>query len=127
MENYTISQLQASATAKSLSHPARIAIMEVLLSRNGCVCGELVDELPITQATVSQHLKVLKETGLIAGEVSGTSVCYCIDSTGWERASKQLTALLEKRPLAKGCCAPVDQSAQKPAEDEVLATAGTCC
>lgn len=68
--------------AKLLSHPARIAILEVLAERQTCVCGEIVDILPLAQSTVSQHLKELKEGGIVKGEVEGTSFCYCID---WEK------------------------------------------
>jgi ArsR family transcriptional regulator len=65
--------------AKALAHPARLDILRVLASRTTCVCGEIVDELPLAQATVSRHLKVLKEAGLIQGEVDGPRVCYCLD------------------------------------------------
>ncbi|MFQ5543325.1 MAG: ArsR/SmtB family transcription factor [Nitrospiria bacterium] len=64
---------------KALGHEARIMILRVLIERNACVCGEIVDELPISQSTVSQHLKVLKECDLIQGEVQGPSICYCIN------------------------------------------------
>ena len=63
--------------AKALGHPARVHIVRLLLSRDGCYCGALVDELPLAQATVSQHLKVLKDAGLIVGEVEGLRTCYC--------------------------------------------------
>lgn len=65
--------------AKALGHPARVAIMRLLLRRESCVCGEIVDELPLAQSTVSQHLKLLKEAGLIRGEVDGPRVCYCVE------------------------------------------------
>lgn len=65
--------------AKVLSHPARLAIVEHLAARDTCVCGEIVDALPLAQATVSQHLKVLKATGLVKGEVDGPRSCYCLD------------------------------------------------
>ena len=68
-----------AAFAKALSHPARIAILRTLASRNACVCGEIVDVIPLAQSTVSQHLKELKEAGLITGEVEGPRVCYCLD------------------------------------------------
>jgi ArsR family transcriptional regulator len=63
---------------RALGHPARIRIVRVLMQRDRCVCGELVDELPLAQATVSQHLKVLKEAGIIIGEIEGPAVCYCL-------------------------------------------------
>lgn len=65
--------------AKALGHPARVAILRLLIRRDTCVCGEIVDELPLAQSTVSQHLKQLKEAGLIRGEVDGPRVCYCVD------------------------------------------------
>lgn len=65
--------------AKALGHPARVAIMRILIRRESCVCGEIVDELPLAQSTVSQHLKQLKEAGLIRGEIDGPRVCYCVE------------------------------------------------
>ncbi len=77
--------------AKALGHPARVAIMRLLLRRTSCVCGEIVDELPLAQSTVSQHLKQLKEAGLIRGEVDGPRVCYCVEP-GMVAALKALVA-----------------------------------
>ncbi len=65
--------------AKALGHPARVRILRLLLGREGCVCGEIVEEMPLAQSTVSQHLKVLKESGLIQGEVEAPRVCYCVN------------------------------------------------
>jgi ArsR family transcriptional regulator len=65
--------------AKAIGHPARIRILRLLVGRDACVCGDIVDELPLAQSTVSQHLKVLKDAGLVRGEVSGPRVCYCIE------------------------------------------------
>jgi ArsR family transcriptional regulator len=65
--------------AKAIGHPVRVRILRLLASRNSCVCGDIVDELPLAQSTVSQHLKVLKEAGLIRGEIDGPRVCYCIE------------------------------------------------
>jgi len=70
---------ELAALAKAVGHPARVAILRLLARKNACVCGEIVDELPLAQSTVSQHLKVLKQSGLIQGEVTGPRVCYCID------------------------------------------------
>jgi ArsR family transcriptional regulator len=77
--------------AKALGHPARVAIMRILLRRTTCVCSEIVDELPLAQSTVSQHLKQLKEAGLIRGEVDGPRVCYCAD----EGTIARLRALMQ--------------------------------
>lgn len=71
--------------AKGLAHPARAAIVRMLLDRGTCICGDLVDRLPLAQATVSQHLKALKETGWISGEVDGPRVCYCVNPKALER------------------------------------------
>ena len=76
--------------AKAIAHPARVRIVRVLVDRTACVCGDLVDELSLAQSTVSQHLKVLKEAGLIRGEVDGPRVCYCIEP----RAVRRLRALV---------------------------------
>ena len=76
--------------AKALGHAARVQIVRLLVRRTSCVCGEIVDELPLAQSTVSQHLKVLKEAGLIRGEIDGPRVCYCIEP----RALRRLKALV---------------------------------
>jgi DNA-binding transcriptional ArsR family regulator len=82
---------QLARLAKALGHPARVAIIRLLLRRDACMCGEIVHELPLAQSTVSQHLKQLKEAGLIRGEVDGPRVCYCVD----EGAIALLRALIE--------------------------------
>ena len=76
--------------AKALGHPARIRILRILVRKEACICGEIVEELPLAQSTVSQHLKVLKECGLIRGEVDGPRTCYCIEP----RALRRLKALV---------------------------------
>ena len=78
--------------AWAIAHPARVRIVRLLISRETCMCGEIVDELPLAQSTVSQHLKILKEAGLIQGEVDGPKVCYCINVT----KLKELKALIGK-------------------------------
>ena len=77
--------------ARALGHPARIAILQVLARRGTCICSEVVDELPLAQSTVSQHLRVLKDAGLIQGEVEGPRVCYCLDPAGLRRMTDALT------------------------------------
>jgi len=69
---------QLAALAKALGHPARVRILRLLVRKNTCVCGEIVDELDLAQSTVSQHLKIMKEVGLVQGEVDGPRVCYCL-------------------------------------------------
>jgi ArsR family transcriptional regulator len=82
-------QLRLAQLAKALGHPMRIRILELLLSCDACSCGQIVDELPLAQATVSQHLKVLKDAGLIVGEIEGLRTCYC--------ASRERLAELHER------------------------------
>lgn len=79
---------ELAALARALGHPARVAIVRLLAARGECVCGSLVDRLPLAQATVSQHLKVLKQAGIIQGEVDGPRVCYCIEKGALERLRK---------------------------------------
>jgi ArsR family transcriptional regulator len=78
-EHFTDRQNQIATIAKALGHPARIAIIEYLLKVNECICGDIVNELPLAQPTVSQHLKELKNAGVIKGNIEGNSICYCID------------------------------------------------
>ena len=77
---FSSSEVEIAEIAKALSHPARIKILKILAQENVCMCGEIVDLLPLAQATVSQHLKELKKIGLIKGEVEGPKTCYCIDT-----------------------------------------------
>jgi DNA-binding transcriptional ArsR family regulator len=81
---------ELAGLAKAIGHPARVQILRILTRRATCVCGELVEEMPLAQSTVSQHLKVLKDSGLIRGEVDGPRVCYCIEP----RALRRLKALI---------------------------------
>ncbi|MGB2867601.1 MAG: metalloregulator ArsR/SmtB family transcription factor [Bacteroidota bacterium] len=81
--------------AKALSHPARVAILNALMKRNECVCGEIVDLLPLAQATVSQHLKELKSVGLIKGEIDGPRSCYCINAEAIEECKDILGGFLQ--------------------------------
>lgn len=89
---------------KALAHPARIAILKLLAKKATCVCGDIVDELPLSQSTVSQHLKELKEAGLIKGEIEGARVCYCIDEKEWKVAQTWLNQLFDSFNGSKGCC-----------------------
>ena len=90
--------------AKALAHPARIAIINLLVSRQSCICGDLVDELPLSQSTVSQHLKELKEAGLIKGEIEGAKVCYCIDEKAWMEAKNLFEKVFESYTIGSSCC-----------------------
>ncbi|MEY3375732.1 MAG: hypothetical protein RL463_36 [Bacteroidota bacterium] len=103
--DYTTKELSIAKYAKALSHPARIAILNLLLKKQSCICGDIVEELPLSQSTVSQHLKELKEAGLIKGDIDGVSVCYCIDEREWKKANSLINSFME---LFKGnksdCC-----------------------
>ena len=101
--SFTESQNRLAKTAKALAHPARIAILQHLAKSNACMCGDIVEELPLSQSTVSQHLKELKSAGLIKGEVEGVSVCYCIDYSKWDELTEQL-GLFMKEPVNRQCC-----------------------
>ena len=89
--------------AKALGHPARIAIIQFLIKSKSCYCGDIVDELPLSQSTVSQHLSELKKAGLIKGDIDGPSVCYCIDEKGWARARKAVGNLFNSF-VEQDCC-----------------------
>ena len=93
--------IQLAGFAKALSRPARIRLLEILAEKNTCVCGELVDLLPHSQSTVSQHLKELKKAGLIQGEIEGPKTCYCIDPKIFTRAREMFQNLMVK--IGK-CC-----------------------
>ena len=95
-EVFSATDNELAELAKALGHPARVAILKELAQRNVCVCGEIVDVLPLAQSTVSQHLKELKAAGLITGTVEGVKSCYC---TNWE-------AVARLRNLLNACCTP---------------------
>jgi predicted transcriptional regulator len=89
---------------KALAHPARIAIIQELIKANACICNDLVEELGLAQATISQHLKELKMAGLIKGTVEGASVCYCIDETVWRQFKQQLEMFFVAYDNKGRCC-----------------------
>lgn len=104
-EEFTVKDNRIAAFAKALAHPARVAILQLLIKRQSCICGDIVEELPLSQSTVSQHLKELKAAGLIKGDIEGTKICYCIDEVQFEKAMKDLQALLENyRSSSNKCC-----------------------
>jgi ArsR family transcriptional regulator len=100
-EAFSNSQNRLADLAKALAHPARIAILEFLAKKNTCICGDIVDELPLSQATVSQHLAELKRAGLIKGDIEGPRVCYCINEKAWSEAKQLLSQFLIH---VKNCC-----------------------
>ena len=104
-EHFSDEQNQIASLAKALGHPARVAIIEYLLKVDSCICGDIVNELPLSQPTVSQHLRELKSAGLIKGNIEGNAICYCIEESSldiFKQFFAQLTnGLDEKR---KRCC-----------------------
>ncbi len=101
---FSTTQNQLAQVARVLGHPARIAILEHLLKLNSCINSDLVQELGLAQATISQHLKELKNIGLIKGTVEGTSMCYCIDTEQWAKLQQQFTRFFDKLPHHGDCC-----------------------
>lgn len=104
---FTKKQNELANIAKALGHPARIAILQHLVKANACICNDLVGELGLAQPTISQHLKELKQMGLIQGSVEGTSICYCIDTKVWDKYKKLFAEFfVEIKPACKDNCAP---------------------
>lgn len=101
---FTAEQNEIATALKAMAHPARIAILEFLVKTDKCVCGDIVDELPLAQPTVSQHLKELKNAGLIKGNIEGNSICYCIDKTVFNNMLKKMQALLKPADGKMKCC-----------------------
>lgn len=85
--------LRLAKLCKAVGHPARLAILRYLAGRNTCTCGDIVDQLPLAQSTVSQHLKVLKDAGLIVGEVDPPRVCYCLNRHALEELKRAVATL----------------------------------
>jgi DNA-binding transcriptional ArsR family regulator len=104
-EHFSDKQNQVASLAKALGHPARVAIIEYLLKVDSCICGDIVNELPLSQPTVSQHLKELKSAGLIKGNIEGNAICYCIEESSLDIFKQFFAQLMngldEKR---KRCC-----------------------
>ena len=103
-EMFTQEQNHLASVAKVLGHPARIAILEQILKTEGCICGELVDEIGLAQPTISQHLKELKSIGLIKGNIDGTKVCYCINSEVWSEIQDLLSKFFSLYKKEDGNC-----------------------
>lgn len=97
--------VELAQLAKALSHPARLAILRLLAQRQTCICGDIVAELPLSQSTVSQHLKELKRAGLITGDIDGPRVCYCLHAGQWSKAQALFGKLFsEIQPGTLHCC-----------------------
>lgn len=102
--NFTDAQNRKAAIFKALGHPARVAILEVLLKKQACICNDIVEELPLSQSTVSQHLRELKEVGIIKGEIEGTSICYCINEKVWTEIQTELGQFFAAYTPSGKCC-----------------------
>ena len=103
-EIFTDQQNKISVIAKAFGHPARVAILQHLFKTNSFICGDLVDEIGLAQPTISQHLKELKNIGLIKGNIEGTSVCYCIDQTNWANIKDIFMQFLDYESQKTECC-----------------------
>lgn len=103
-EEFTVKDNKIARYARALSHPARIAILQVLLKNQTCICGDIVEVLPLSQSTVSQHLRELKDAGLIKGEIEGVKTCYCIDEKNWKLVKEVFALFFDQSVNAKKCC-----------------------
>lgn len=103
-EEFTLKDNRIANYAKALAHPARIAILKLLIQKQACICGDIVEELPLSQSTVSQHLKELKQAGLIKGDIEGARVCYCIDEKEWKVAKERINQLFDSYKGTGNCC-----------------------
>lgn len=104
--HFTDSQNELALWMKALGHPARIAIIEFLLKTNSCICGDIVNELPLSQPTVSQHLKELKSAGIIQGNIEGTAICYCLNPETMQQINDRIGGIFTElvRKNAASCC-----------------------
>lgn len=103
-EIFSKEQNELAILLKAMAHPARIAILQHIITANACICGDLVDELGLAQATISQHLKELKNAGIIQGTIEGVKVCYCINPATWQILSVQLGKFLNGYKGGSNCC-----------------------
>lgn len=103
-DNYSLQDQNIAQFAKALGHPARIAILRFLAKKKSCICGSIVEQLPLSQSTVSQHLKELKKAGIIKGKISGNTVCYCINEKVWMKLIKTMNVILSIHNIDNPCC-----------------------
>ena len=103
-DSFNLLQNRRAKYFKALGHPARIAILELLLDKQTCICNDIVEELPLSQSTVSQHLKELKEAGIIQGDIEGQKICYCIDPTVWKEIRDDINIFFSSYKSGKNCC-----------------------
>lgn len=103
-EHFTSRQNTIANMAKALGHPARIAIMEYLVKVDSCICGDIVNELPLAQPTISQHLKELKNAGLIKGNIEGNAICYCVDEKAMAKIQSYFENIAGRLQKKNNCC-----------------------
>jgi len=103
-EIFSDGQNKLASLFKVLGHPARIAILQYIIDQKACICNDLVDELGLAQATISQHLKELKDIGVIQGTVEGKSVCYCINEHVWKQIQDKFNTYFNQEVRVKTCC-----------------------
>jgi ArsR family transcriptional regulator len=103
-EFFSDKQNSTATLFKALGHPARVAILEYLLKVDDCICGDIVNELPLSQPTISQHLKELKNAGLIKGNIEGNAICYCIDEKAVSKVKDYFSTISSKLEQKKACC-----------------------
>lgn len=101
---FTADQNQLAQLLKAMAHPARIAILQRILASNSCICGDLVEELGLAQATISQHLKELKNANIIQGTIEGLSICYCINPETWKLLESRMSAFFGSYQSEPTCC-----------------------
>ena len=101
---FTDQQNLVATFAKVFGHPARVDILQYLFKINACICGDLVEEIGLAQPTISQHIKELKNLGLIKGNIEGTSICYCIDKEAWTKMKNVMLQFLEQDISKDNCC-----------------------
>jgi ArsR family transcriptional regulator, arsenate/arsenite/antimonite-responsive transcriptional repressor len=103
-DSYTEEQNRMASLTKAIGHPARMAILDYLLKVDSCICGDIVNELPLAQPTISQHLRELKNVGIIKGSVEGSSICYCLDEEVWNELLTYFTKVSQKLIQKKSNC-----------------------
>ncbi|TSD66811.1 winged helix-turn-helix transcriptional regulator [Inquilinus sp. KBS0705] len=103
-EIFTDEQNQLATALKAIAHPARIAILQQIIKAKACICGDLVTEVGLAQATISQHLRELKSAGIIQGTIEGVSVCYCINPVVWDKLGKTLGSFFATADTNNNCC-----------------------
>ena len=102
VNEFNIKEQKIAELCKALGHPARIAIINFLIKKKECICSDVVNELPLSQSTVSQHLKELKKAGLIKGDIDGPRVCYCIEQKRWKEAGEIINRFLSQQAIQAG-------------------------